>query len=444
VEGSIIDLKPLQLIGLRAWDCANGNILHEVQTRSENPQDLSAAIIDATGRLRAGIQPTPTVREPSEQRAAAEAFAAARKVFGASGARSALPLFRRVVEIDPGFAVAYTFIGRCYIEMDQSDVAAEFFRRSWRLRDRATELDRFFIDLNYAAIVSGNLDQAQQTLDAWVRTYSDDPLPHVLLASQIYRPLGQFERSVAECRKSIGLKSDQAIVRYDLAANLSYLGRYAEALQVITSAQKQGFDIDEFLMLRYDLAFLAGDREEMKSVVAQARGRTVAENWISESEARTLAWAGRVRESRNVSARAVEQARHSGQPERAGLWKAGAAIREAFLGSTSEAATQAIGALELSTDREVEFGVAFALATAKDSARSEALVVDMERRFPNDTAVRFQYLPVVRAILALNAGDTEHAYTFARARRSARTRHAAKLSFWQVWSVLPHLCPRPG
>jgi tetratricopeptide (TPR) repeat protein len=322
-----------------------------------------------------------------------------------------LPLFRRVVELDPGFAVAYTFIARCYSEMDQSDLAAEFVRRSWRLRDRATELDRFFIDLNYAALVSGNLDQAQQTLEAWVRTYPDDPLPHALLASQIYRSLGQFERSVAESRKAIELKSDQAIVRYNLAANLSYLGHYAEARQVLTGARKQRFDIDEFLMLRHDLAFLAGDREEMRSVVAQARGRSVAENRISESEARALAWGGRLRESRDVSGRAVEQAVHGGQPERGGLWKTGAAIREALFGNARDAGAQATGALGLSTGREVEFGAAFALAIAGDSSRSEALALDMERRFPNDTAVRFCYLPVVHAILALNRGDTERAYT---------------------------------
>lgn len=412
VEGSVIDLEPRRLIGLRAWDCASGDILHEVRTQAENVEDVSVAIVDATRRLSAGIQPVSIVREPAAQRAAAEALAAARKVLASSGARPALPLLRRTVEIDPGLAIAYSLIARCYGEMDQPDLAAEFARRSWRLRDNAAELDRFFIDVSYTALVSGNLDQGQQTLEAWVRTYPGDPTPHALLASHIYRSLGQFEHSVAESRKSIHLGSDKAIVRYNLAANLSYLGRYLEARQVLAAARKQGFDIDEFLMLRHDLAFLVDDRAEMKSVVAQARGRSVAENWISENEARALAWAGRLLESRGVSGRAVEQARHGGQPERGALWEAGGAIREALFGNAREAAARAAAALELSTGREVEFGTSFALATAGDSARSEALAGDMERRFPNDTVVRFYYLPVVRALLALNRGDTERAYTF--------------------------------
>lgn len=411
VEGSVIDLEPRRLIGLRAWDCASGDILHEVQTQAENAETVSAAIAGAARRLGAGIQPVSIVREPAAQRAAAEAFAAARRVFGSSGARPALPLFRRAVEIDPGLAIAWTLIARCYSEMDQPDLATEYSRHAWRLRDRAVELDRFFIDLTYFALASGNLDQSQQILEAWARAYPDDPLPHGFLASHIYRSLGHFERSAAEYRKSIELKADYAIVRYGLAASLSYLGRYAEARQVLAAARKEGFDIDEFLMLRHDLAFLEGDRKEMDSVVAQARGRSVTENWISESEARALAWAGRLRESRGVSERALEQARHDGQPERGGLWEAGGAIREALFGNAREAAARATAALGLSTGREVEFGAAFALATIGDSARSEALAGEMERRFPQDTLVRFYYLPLVRAQLALNRGDTESAYT---------------------------------
>src|SRR5208283_3864445 len=73
------------------------------------------------------------------------------------------------------------------------------------------------------------------------------------------------------------------------------------------------------------------------------------------------------------------------------LWEAGAAVREAFFGNASEARKRAIAALELSKDREVEYGAAFALALSEDSS------------------VRFSYLPVLRARLALNRGDASKA-----------------------------------
>ena len=92
----------------------------------------------------------------------------------------------------------------------------------------------------------------------------------------------------------------------------------------------------------------------------------------------------------------LEQARHAGQPERGGLWEAGAAIREALFGNAREAATRAAAALDLSTGREVEFAAAFALATAGDSARSEALAGE------HGTAIPERY----RRALSLPAGGS--------------------------------------
>ena len=60
--------------------------------------------------------------------------------------------------------------------------------------------------------------------------------------------------------------------------------------------------------------------------------------------------------------------------------------------------------LQLSKDREVEYGAGFALALLGDSAQAQALANDLERRFPEDTSVRFTYTPTLRALLALNRG----------------------------------------
>jgi hypothetical protein len=66
-------------------------------------------------------------------------------------------------------------------------------------------------------------------------------------------------------------------------------------------------------------------------------------------------------------------------------------------------------ALQLSKDREVEYGAAFALVAANDFAGAQVLADDLERRFPEDTSVRFSYLPVLRARLALNRGNAARA-----------------------------------
>jgi phage/plasmid-associated DNA primase len=53
----------------------------------------------------------------------------------------------------------------------------------------------------------------------------------------------------------------------------------------------------------------------------------------------------------------------------------------------------------------VEYGVAFALAVAGDSSRSQTLTDDLARRFPEDTTVGFVYMPTLRALLALHHNE---------------------------------------
>jgi predicted Zn-dependent protease len=69
-----------------------------------------------------------------------------------------------------------------------------------------------------------------------------------------------------------------------------------------------------------------------------------------------------------------------------------------------------MAALELSKDREAQYGAAFALALSGDLSQAQALADDLERRFPSDTSVRFNYLPALRARLALNHGDASKAF----------------------------------
>src|SRR5262249_22545883 len=53
---------------------------------------------------------------------------------------------------------------------------------------------------------------------------------------------------------------------------------------------------------------------------------------------------------------------------------------------------------------DVEYAAGLALALSRDSSRSEALAGDLEKRFPEDTFVRFTYVPVLRALTALGRG----------------------------------------
>jgi TolA-binding protein len=116
-----------------------------------------------------------------------------------------------------------------------------------------------------------------------------------------------------------------------------------------------------------------------------------------------------LQEARRKSRQAVELAQRTpNRRENAATYEAGAAVREAFFGNAREARRYAAAALDLSRGRDVEYGVAFALALSGDMARSQALASDLEKR-TEDTYVRFNYLPTLRALWALSHGDSSNA-----------------------------------
>ena len=134
--------------------------------------------------------------------------------------------------------------------------------------------------------------------------------------------------------------------------------------------------------------------------LALAQSDPEAEDWISHHEAFVLAYTGHVREARKLSLQAGELARQAGHRERAALFETGATLREAFIGNGPAARQRASVALEVV--REVEYGNALALALAGNSSQAQTLADDLEKHYPEDTSVKFSYLPVLRATLALN------------------------------------------
>jgi len=86
-------------------------------------------------------------------------------------------------------------------------------------------------------------------------------------------------------------------------------------------------------------------------------------------------------------------------PRQSGKTLRGAAARIAGLLQT----------VKLSTGRDLQYFAALAFAYARDDARAKALANDLDKSYPEDTIVQFNYLPTVRGRLALNRGDASAA-----------------------------------
>ena len=418
LDGSIASLGTQYVLGLRAINCRTGDVIDEEQAQAARKEDVLNALSRIASRFRTRVgESLATVRQHDAPLAEAttpslealKAYSAGQKASYSTGFISAILNLKRAIEIDPKFALAYAHLGLMYSDVGESVLSAESTTRAYQLRDRVSDREKFFIAANYDRQVTGNLEKAQQTLELWAQTYPREDVPHGLLAGFVTQGSGKFEKSTEEAKRSIGLDPDNPFGYANLAYSYVCLDRLAEAESTIERAVERKLEIPEFLVMRYSIAFLKDDMAGMERAVARAKGRPGAEDWVANTEALVLAHSGRVQQARSASRRAVDLALRAGQPERAATFETGAAVWEAFFGNSTEAHRHALAALGVSKGRDVQYAAALALALVGDFARSEALSNDLERRFPEDTSVRFSYLPTLHALFALSHGQSANA-----------------------------------
>jgi eukaryotic-like serine/threonine-protein kinase len=414
LEGSIASLGNQYVLALRAKNCHTGDVLDEEQVQAARKEDVLNALsqIASTFRTRVGESlstvekhSTPLAEATTPSLEALKAYSTGVRIAFSNGLVSALPHFQRATEIDPKFAMAYAHLGLTYSAIGESVLSMRSTSNAYQLRERATDREKFFIVVNYDRSVTRNLEKAQQTCELWAQTYPRDTNPHALSSGFIYQGSGKYKESIEGAKQAIALDPDFTFAYVNLAYSYFYLDRLREAEDTIQRASARKLEIPEFLVLRYYIAFLRGDKAGMDREVALSQRESGAEDWIAHSEALGLARSGQLQLARSLSRHAVDLAQQAGNRERAATYEAGVAVWNAFFGNTPEARQSAMAALKPSKGRDVEYAAAFALALSGDSSGSQALADDLERRFPEDTSVRFSYLPALRARLALNHGD---------------------------------------
>jgi tetratricopeptide (TPR) repeat protein len=213
--------------------------------------------------------------------------------------------------------------------------------------------------------------------------------------------VGNFEKAEEEGKKSIELGPDNPYGYHNLANSYLLRNRTAEAEEVLNRVAARHRDINEYLALRLQIAFLRGDRKEMERLATAGESRVGAESWIFDMDGSMQAYYGHLHQARIKWQRALDVALATGQNEHAAQHVAGVAVRLLLLGYPAEAQAAADAALGYSRGRDVLAGVALTRAMLVDR-RAEELIHELHRRFPEDTIVRFNYLPMLRGQLALN------------------------------------------
>jgi tetratricopeptide (TPR) repeat protein len=412
LEGSIAALGSQYVLGLRATNCATGDNLADEQAQASLKEDVLNTLSQMATRFRTRVGESLVTIErystpleattPSLE--ALQAYSAGMKAALAGSVR-ALPLFQRAVAIDPDFALAHAHIGFRYSGLGESALGRQSLLKAYQLRNRASDVERFYIETLYDRDFTGNLERERRTLETWAESYPRDPSPHTLLAGLALSSTGQHEVAIAETEKALALDPDHIPAYANRAHNQLRLNRLDDALLTVRRAAERKLESASLLLIPYFVAFLKGNDDELARSAAIARKSPAEEDMISHLEALALARSGQLRDARRTAAGAVEIAERAGRSERAGLFEAARAVWEAFYGNAAAARQEAARALELGRGRDVDYAAAFALALSGDLPPSRALAADLAREFPESTFVQYMYLPTLRALSSLNARD---------------------------------------
>jgi eukaryotic-like serine/threonine-protein kinase len=418
LDGSIASLGSQYVLTLRAKDCRSGDVLDEEQVQAARKEDVLNVLSQIASRFRARVgeslstvksHDTPLAEATTPSLEALKAYSAGWQASFSSGSAASVPFLKRAIEIDPNFASAYATLGRMYGDIGETVLSAENTSEAYRLRDRASDQEKFFISLTYHLQVTGNLEKAQQTCALWMQTYPRAWEPHGLLAGGIYAALGEYEKLIEEAKIAIGRDPGFSIGYSLLADGYMALERTAEAESTLQRAAERKLDIPDFHVQRSVIAFLKDDKTGMERQAAQSLEEPRVDDWLSNTEGFVSAYSGHLEEARKMSRRAADLARKTERRDTEALYETDAAVREALFGNVSSAKRGTARALDLSKSRDVEYGVGLALALSGDSSRSQALSDDLLGRFPEDTRVQFIYLPTLRALLALNKREPSKA-----------------------------------
>jgi eukaryotic-like serine/threonine-protein kinase len=420
LEGSIAEIGTQYLLTLKAVNCESSETLASAEQQANDKNHVLDALGKAATEIRNKLgESLSTVRKfntPLEQAStpsleALKAYSSGTKLQDTDDV-SAIPFFKRAIELDPNFALPYARLGIAFTSVGEPDVGADYTRRAYELRDRASEAEKYFISATYYKERIGDLEKAEQTCRLWIQAYPREAQPHNYLAAAIYPATGQYEKAVEEAKEAIRVKPDAGVSYVFLMFNYISLNRLDEAKAVYQQAMERKLYNSLDRIALYQIAFLQGDTAGM----AQQGARSAEmEKVLLSLEADTAAYSGRLGKAREYSRRAIDSAEQAGEKENSTTYSALSGLREALFGNADEARHRATSVLEHSSGRDAQYGAALALAYSGDAARAQSLADDLGKRFPQDTVVQTNFLPTLRAKNALDRGNPSQAIENLRA-----------------------------
>ncbi|HEY2800998.1 MAG TPA: tetratricopeptide repeat protein [Chthoniobacterales bacterium] len=418
IEGSISALGTQYVLSLKAVNCRDGNLLAEEQETATGKEQVLKALGEAATKLRrklgeslASVQKYDALPEDTTTSSleALQAYALGYKAIDIENDYLAgIPFFQRAISLDPNFAMAYLQLGICYQPQGELELSAENVRKAYELRDRASDHEKLNISAFYEIVVTGNLEAARRAHELLAQTYPRDESAEIYLWF-IHTAFGDYEKADAAAQRAFKINPASSNNYVSLVYCDQWLDRLDQAKARVEKARSERLDSPWFPIILYVVDFLKQDAAGMEQQTPTTTGIPGVEDQMLFLQSETAACAGQFVKARDLTRRAADSARRAQERETAAEYEGHNSLREALVGEADWAREDAQSALAKIKGKHGEGFSAIAYALAGDTADAQSSIEDLTTRFPQDTVVQTQYLPMARAALALDRGDASAA-----------------------------------
>ncbi len=412
LNGSISSIGNQYVINVSAVNCQSGDTLAQEQVTANGKENVLKSLGEASTKIREKLGEslktvqkldTPIEEATTPSLEALHAYTLGRKTLqNNADFTAAVPLFERSIELDPNFAMAYATLGTTYHNLGEKIMAADDTKKAYERRTHVSEWEKFYIESHYYHFVTGDMDKARQSYELWGQIYPRESVVPTNLGT-IYQVLGQYDKSLEKFQEAERLSPSDSLVLGNLVMGYLRLNRLDKAIETANDALARNLDSGDLHATLYEIGFLKGDEHRMSEQVVWSVGKPGKENVMLSVEAGTAAYQGKLKVARDLSRQAATSASQAREKEVAAGCQSAAALWEALYGNPDEVRQRVNATLAESNGRDAEYAVALALAMIGDTALARGLIDDLQQRFPEDTVVRFNYLPTVEAQLLLDS-----------------------------------------
>ena len=412
LTGSIASLGSHYVITLEAINPRSGDAIAreqiEAQSKEQVLSSLGAAALNLRKKLGESLSSMQKYDVKIEQATtssleALKAFATGNDERSKGNVRESLAFYKRAVELDPNFAMAYARIGVHYGNQQQTEIAKEYVQKAYELRDRVSERERLYITEKYYMYITGQVDKVIETLQTWSRLYPNDYIPHNNLALH-YQLLGRYEEALKEALEAVRLSPNNTTARENLAGSFIGLGRIDEAEQALREIQRINPEAFEVRKGSYYFAFLRRDQAGMDRIIQYGKGRPEEAEFLLLHAATAMYW-GKLKQAEELQKRSLEMFKQHGRQENAAGGLMGLAGDQVLLGRCDQATANAKAAMGLVRNQMSLANASVIFAACDDPRQAQSLLDEARAAAPQNTVLATIFTPIVNAGIEKSRGN---------------------------------------